>query len=149
MRTFVYAANFEPGERRGVIVTSFPDVPEAITEGSGIEDARHMAADALGTALLAYVRAGRPLPRARRAGKNAEMIAVEPEVAAKLAVLIAFADARMSQREFARRLGKDEREVRRLLDPMHPTKIGALDAALKVLGRRLVVGVETLPNEAA
>jgi antitoxin HicB len=149
MKTFVYAANFEPGERRGVIVTSFPDVPEAITEGHGIKDARHMAADALGTALLAYVRAGRPLPRASRAGKNAEMIAVEPEVAAKLAVLIAFADAGMSQREFARRLGKDEREVRRLLDPMHPTKIGALDAALKVLGRRLVVGVETLPNEAA
>jgi antitoxin HicB len=149
MKTFAYAASFEPGKRRGVVVASFPDVPEAITEGDGIEDARRMAADALGTALLAYVRAGRPLPRARRAGKNAETIAVEPEVAAKLAVLMAFADAGMSQREFARRLGKDEREIRRLLDPMHPTKIGALDAALKVLGRRLVVGVETLPGEAA
>src|SRR3990167_7976590 len=149
MKTFAYAASFEPGKRRGVVVASFPDVPEAITEGDGIEDARRMAADALGTALLAYVRAGRPLPRARRAGKNTETIAVEPEVAAKLAMLMAFADAGMSQREFARRLGKDEREIRRLLDPMHPTKIGALDAALKVLGRRLVVGVETLPGEAA
>jgi len=149
MKTFAYAASFEPGKRRGVVVASFPDVPEAITEGDGIEDARRMAADALGTALLAYVRAGRPLPRARRAGKNTETIAVEPEVAAKLAMLMAFADAGMSQREFARRLGKDEREIRRLLDPMHPTKIGALDAALKVLGRRLVVGVETLPGKAA
>jgi len=149
MKTFAYAANFEPGERRSVVVASFPDVPEAITEGDGIEDARRMAADALGTALLAYVRADRPLPRASRASKNAETIAVEPEVAAKLALLIAFADAGMSQREFARRLGKDEREIRRIFDPMHPTKIGALDAALKVLGRRLVVGVETLPGEAA
>ena len=149
MKTFAYAANFEPGERRGVVVASFPDVPEAITEGRGIEDARRMAADALGTALLAYVRADRPLPRAGRAGKNAQVVAVEPEVAAKLAVLIAFADAGISQRECARRLGKDESAARRILDPMHPTKIGALDAALKVLGRRLVVGVETLPGEAA
>jgi hypothetical protein len=31
---------------------------------------------------------------------------------------------------------------------MHPTKIGALDTALRTLGRRLVVGVETVPEEA-
>jgi hypothetical protein len=27
MRTFVYRPRFEPGEKRGVIVVSFPDVP--------------------------------------------------------------------------------------------------------------------------
>lgn len=75
-------------------------------------------------------------------------VAVEPDVAAKLAVLLAFAEAGISQREFGRRLGMDEREVRRILDPMHPTKIGALDAALRTLGRRLVVGVETVPEQA-
>ena len=35
MRTFVYRTCFEPGEKRRVIVVSFPDVPEAITEGRG------------------------------------------------------------------------------------------------------------------
>ena len=35
MRTFVYRARFERGEKRGVTVVSFPDVPEAITEGRG------------------------------------------------------------------------------------------------------------------
>jgi antitoxin HicB len=149
MKTFAYPAVFEPGDSDGVFVVSFPDVPEAITEGDGMDDARRMAADSLGIALLVYIRAGRPLPRARRAGKGLEIVAVEPEVAAKLAVLIAFADAGLSQSELARRLGKDEREVRRILDPMHPTKIGALDQALHALGRRLVVGVEALPAKAA
>jgi antitoxin HicB len=33
MQTFTYAAEFEPGDKRGVFVVSFPDVPEAITQG--------------------------------------------------------------------------------------------------------------------
>jgi antitoxin HicB len=148
MQTFTYPARFEPGDNAGVVVASFPDVPEAITEGEGYADARRMAADALGTALLAYVRSGRALPRPGRVARGLEPIAVEPDVAAKLAVLIAFVEADISQRELGRRLGKDEREVRRILDPMHPTKIGALDAALRALGRRLVIGVEKVREEA-
>jgi antitoxin HicB len=29
MHTFAYAAEFEPGDKRGAFVVSFPDVPEA------------------------------------------------------------------------------------------------------------------------
>jgi antitoxin HicB len=147
MTIYAHRAVFEPGDRRGVVVASFPDVPEAITEGDGKAEARIMAADALGVALLAYVRAGRALPAASK-GKG-EFVAVAPDVAAKLAVLTAFAAAGLTKREFARRLGKDEKEVRRILDPMHPTKLAPLSAALAVLGRRLVVGVETLSDAAA
>jgi antitoxin HicB len=42
----------------------------------------------------------------------------------------------------ARRLGNDEKEVRRILDPRHPTKLPALTEALHVLGKRLVIAVE-------
>jgi hypothetical protein len=31
MQIFTFAAEFEPGDKRGVFVVSFPDVPEAIT----------------------------------------------------------------------------------------------------------------------
>ena len=48
MRTFTYAAEFGPGDRRGVIVVSFPDVPEAITQGDDLADARIQAEEALG-----------------------------------------------------------------------------------------------------
>jgi antitoxin HicB len=59
----------------------------------------------------------------------------------KLAVLEAFGAAGISKSELARRLGKDEKEVRRMLDPRHPTKLPALTAVLRALGKRLVVGV--------
>jgi antitoxin HicB len=39
-------------------------------------------------------------------------------------------------------LGSDEKEIRRMLDPRHPTKLPRIDAALAVLGRRLILGVE-------
>ena len=141
MRTFVFHAVFEPGDSGGIVV-SFPDVPEAITQGENKADARAMAEEALGLALLSYPARGLPLPKAKTRGGDTVPVAVVPDVAAKLAVLEAFTEAGISKAELARRLGKDEKEVRRVLDPRHPTKLPALTEALRTLGKRLVVAVE-------
>jgi antitoxin HicB len=141
MKAYAYRATFEPGDRRGNIVVSFPDVPEAITQGRGQADARTMAEEALGLVLLSYLARGKALPKPRAKGRSLVDVAVAPDVAAKLAVLESFAEANISKSELARRLGKDEKEVRRILDPKHPTKLPALTAALRALGKRLVVGV--------
>jgi antitoxin HicB len=142
MQTFTYAAEFEPGEKRGVIVVSFPDVPEAITQGDDLADARVQAEEALGLALLTYPERGLPLPKSRAKGRGLTMVAVAPDVAAKLAVLEAFAAAGIAKSELGRRMGKDEKEIRRILDPKHTTKLPAMVDALRALGKRLVIGVE-------
>lgn len=142
MSTFSYAAVFESGDRRGVIVASFPDVPEAITQGDSPADAYAQAEEALGLALLTYPMRGLPLPKARARGKGLTMVAVAPDVAAKLAVLEAFAAAGITKSELGRRMGRDEKEVRRILDPKHPTKLPAMVDALRALGKRLVVSIE-------
>jgi antitoxin HicB len=141
MKAYAYRALFEPGDRRGNIVVTFPDVPEVVTQGRGKADARIMAEKALGLVLLTYLEHGMPLPKPRARGRNLVEIMIAPEVAAKLAVLEAFKAARISKSELARRIGKDEKEVRRILDPKHATKLPALTAALRALGKRLVVGV--------
>jgi antitoxin HicB len=141
MKAYAYRALFEPGDRRGNIVISFPDVPEAVTQGRDQAEARAMAEEALGLVLLAYLERGKPLPKPRAKGRNLVDVAVAPDVAAKLAVLESFASAGISKSELARRIGKDEKEVRRILDPKHPTKLPALTAALRALGKRLVVGI--------
>jgi antitoxin HicB len=140
VRSYVYRAGFEPGAKRGLVV-GFPDVPEAITQGRDEADARAMAEEALGLALLTYLARGLPLPKARAKSRDLIEIAVAPDVAAKLAVLEAFAAANITKIELARRLDKDEKEIRRILDPKHATKLPALTAALRALGKRLVVGV--------
>lgn len=141
MRCYAFRAQFERGARRGNVVVTVPDVPKVVTQGRSETDARAMAEEALGLVLLTYLRRGMPLPKPRARGRDLIEIAVAPDVAAKLAVLESFVAAGISKSELARRIGKDEKEVRRILDPKHATKLPALTAALRALGKRLVVGV--------
>ena len=142
MRTYAYRAVLELSENPDVLVVSFPDVPEAITQGKGRADALAEAADALGLVLLEYLRRGRPLPQAK--SRKGVPVSVDAQDAAKLAVLEAFAASGITKTELARRLGIRESEARRILDPMHPTKLPRLSEALAALGRRLVIGVEEI-----
>jgi len=138
VKTYAYAATFESSEKEGGFIVTFTDVPEAITEGDDVADARAMAADALGVALLAYLEMNRPLPEPTTGGT---MIAPEPEIAMKIAVIETFREAGISRSELARRMGKDEKEARRLLDPDVSTKLPLLVSALATMGKRLVIGV--------
>lgn len=138
-----YLAKFEP-DGDGVLVT-FPDVPEAITGGSDESEARRNATDALEVALLTYVADKRELPEASvrpNAGGSYRVIPVSAVTTAKLAFISAFRASGMTRVALAKTLGKAEGEVRRMLDPYHATKLGALEAGLRALGKRLVVTIE-------
>jgi antitoxin HicB len=56
-----YPVNIEPVDE-GVFFVSFPDVPEALTQGGTYEEALAMAVDALATALEFYTDDNRPVP---------------------------------------------------------------------------------------
>ena len=60
-------------------------------------------------------------------------------MAAKAALVLAFRDSGLSRVAFARRLGVDDKVVRRMLDPRHATAANRLHQALRLLGRELVV----------
>jgi len=138
---YIYAANFAP-DADGFYLVTFPDVPEALTQGEGMADARASASDALGMALRGYLAHGRPLPApATPAGAGLEGVPVDAATALKLAVVEAFGASGISKSELARRLGRTENEARRILDPDHPSKLPALQAALAVLGKQVVVSI--------
>lgn len=137
---YAYPYQLAPQPESGFTVT-FPDVPEAITQGETEADAAAMAEDALVTALSFYTDRGEPLPRPSPAAGRA-VAYVPPLVAAKLALHDAMLAAGMSNVALARRLGIDEKAVRRLRDPLHQSGINQVDAALRVLGKRLGVVVD-------
>ena len=142
MRTFVYPARFEPGDKPGVLVITFRDVPEAITQGEGQKDALWQAADCLEEAIAGRIAGGRAIPKASRAARGERLIPVPAPMAAKAALYLAMAEAGMTNVQLARKLGCDEKEVRRMLDPRHPTKLPRIKEALDVFGKSLVVSVE-------
>ena len=136
---YAYPYRMEPQPEGGFTVI-FPDVPEAVTEGDTIGEARERAEDALVSALSFYTEDGKPLPSPSPARGRAVAM-VPPLVAAKLALHDALLSAGISNVELGRQLDLDEKSVRRLRDPLHRSHIGQIETALRFLGKRLEVRV--------
>lgn len=77
-----YPAKIKP-DGNGFIVT-FRDIPEAITSGASIDEARTMAADALRTAMDFYFEDRRAVPAPSPAEADEELIALAASVTAKV-----------------------------------------------------------------
>lgn len=136
---FSYPVNLEPAEEGGFVVT-FPDVPEAITEGDDEAEALMRAADALETALDFYIEDKRPLP-APSPAKRRPTVSPDALSCAKLAVYQAMVEQQVGKAELARRLAWHLPQVDRILDLHHASRLDQVETALAALGRRLVVEV--------
>jgi len=137
---YAYPYDLTPQPEGGFTVT-FPDVPEAVTQGEDEDEAAAMAEDALVTALSFYTDNAERLPRPS-AARGRPVAYVPPLVAAKLALHDAMLAAGVSNVALARRLGTDEKTVRRLRDPLHQSRINQVDAALRALGKRMGIVIE-------
>jgi antitoxin HicB len=129
-------------ERGGAILASFPDVPEALTEGESVNAALTEAQDALLAALGGYINERRTIPRPSKARRSQRLVFLPPLPAAKLALYQAMREAGLTNVAFGRRLKVSEAAVRRLIDLDHRSHIGQIEEALAALGKRLVVEVE-------
>ena len=136
-----YAYPVDLVEAADGVTATFPDVPEAITCGDSGAEALARAQAALVSALSFYVDDDRALPRPS-AAQGRPMIAVTILEAAKLALHDAMVAGKVSNVDLARRLGLDEKAVRRLRDPLHRSHVGQVEVALHELGRRVELLVE-------
>lgn len=143
MDRFVYPATLTPDTKDGGFVVTFADVPEAITQGENVEDALREAADCLEEALANRMVMGLPLPPPSPVKKRQHAVPLPAQTAAKAALYIALQEAKITKAELAKRLQCDEKEVRRLLDPRHPSKLPRIESALAAVGQRLIVGVQS------
>lgn len=123
----------------GFFLMTFPDVPEAGSDGATRAEAE--ALDSLLAALGGYIEERRDLPPPSRR-RGAGRAVLPPLVAAKLALYQAMREEGVTQVALAKRIGRDHKEVRRLLDLDHRSHIGLVEDALEQLGRQLVVSVE-------
>jgi len=135
-----YPGRFEPAEEGGFVVT-FRDVPEAITQGDSIDEARAMAADALLTAMDFYFEGKRPVPAPSKAKKGEELVSLPANVSAKVLLLNEMVGQKVTPSELARRLGTSPQVVNRIVDIKHATKIDTLAEAVQALGKRLEIAV--------
>jgi antitoxin HicB len=131
-----YPANFEPAEEGGFVIT-FPDIPEAITQGEDEKDARRRASDALESALDFYFEAPRPIPAPSKPKRGQRLIELSASLSAKVLLLNEMVSQKIRPADLARRLKVTPQEVTRLIDVHHTTKIDGIAVALKALGKTL------------
>jgi antitoxin HicB len=142
MRSLAYPATLMPDRKAGGFTVTFPDLPEAITQGEDRLDALEQAADCIEEAIAGRIRRGDEIPAPSKRKASQTVVPVPPLMAAKAALYLAMREAKMSNVKLAKQLGCDEKDVRRMLDPRHNSRITALQAALAVLGKKIVVAVE-------
>ena len=141
MQQFSYPATLKRDRRGGYLVT-FRDVPEAITQGENLAEALEQAADALDEAVAGRMRLGDEIPLPSQSKKSSHLVPLPAATALKAALYLTIRETKLSKVALSRRLGYDEKEVRRLLSPDHPSKLQRLEDVLQSLGKRIVVSVE-------
>lgn len=120
-------------------LVTFPDIPEAITQGNDVEDSLRHAADVLESALDFYLESGRPLPIPSKPKRGQRVVELPASVAAKMLLLNEMVVQKIRPVELARRLEVTPQEVTRLIDPRHTSKIDGIAAALKALGKTMEI----------
>lgn len=140
MERFEYAVFLESSDEGGFVVTC-RDLPELITQGESIADALNEARDALDEVIAAYMQGKREFPKPSNPREGEYLVGPPAETAAKAALYKTMREVKITNVELSRLLNIDEKEVRRMLDPHYGSKLPRLEEAIKVLGKKLVVGL--------
>ncbi|MGA2251201.1 type II toxin-antitoxin system HicB family antitoxin [Terracidiphilus sp.] len=132
-----YPANLRK-DGKSILVT-FPDIPEAITCGKDRAEALEMAKEVLELAMDFYFEDQRPVPMPSKPKRGQVLVELPVSVAAKVLLLNEMLSQKVRPIELARRIGTTKQEVNRLTDLKHATKIDRIDAALRALGKKLIL----------
>jgi antitoxin HicB len=134
-----YPAILTPDLEEGGFVVTFPDLPEAITQGDTLKQAQQAASDCLEEAIAGRMRLNQLLAQPSNLKKGQYLIDLPTQTAIKAMLYQALQTANITKVELARKIHCDEKEVRRLLDPRHTSKLARLELALQALGYKLVI----------
>ena len=124
--------------RNGAVVATFLDIPDLSARAGNRRHAIDAARTALLTALHGYVKEHRDLPRPSP-GRLRDLVDLPLLIAAKAALYQTMRDQNISNVALAQRLNTVEGTVRRLVDLGHRSHIDQVEAALQLLGKRLIV----------
>lgn len=141
MEPFEYAVRLAPAAE-GVFVVTCRDLPQLVTQGDDLDHALSEATDAMDEVFAAYMRAGLAFPAPTKSRRGERLVSPPAGTMAKAALYVAMREARITKVQLATRLGVDEKEVRRMLDPHYGSNLPRIAQAVATLGHRLVIGLE-------
>jgi len=136
-----YPVVLEP-DNNATILVSFPDFPEAHTFGDDKNEALARASDLLGDVLADYIESRRDVPAPSRLRKRDRFVTLPVLTEAKIRLYGEMRASGIRKVELARRLGCHMRQVDRLLDLSHASRLDQMEAAFAALNKRIVIDVQ-------
>jgi antitoxin HicB len=136
-----FPVTLTPDAEDGGFVVTFPDIPEAITQGETEEEALAMAQEALQAALEFYFEDKRAVPTPSKPKRGQYVVELPASLSAKVLLLNEMERQSIRPAELARRLKTTPQEVNRLTNLRHTTRIDGIESALRALGRHLEISL--------
>lgn len=132
-----YPIKFNQEKKGAPISVSFPDFPEAFSQGADERDALKEAAACLETIVMMYINDKSPLPWPSREGDA--FVSMPVLKSAKLKLMLVMQKQNIRKVDLCRRLEVSPAQIDRLLDLNHSTKIEFVEKALHCLGSELIL----------
>ena len=145
MTAYAYPARMTRANEGGWLI-QFRDFPEGHSQAEDGEDVIDIAEGLLQACIEARLLDSMEVgdPSAVRPGEV--LVSVPLETATKAALLSAVASSGKSRVALAKAVSMDEKEIRRMLDPRHSSKLPRLERVLKALGKGLTISVIDAPK---
>lgn len=124
---------------------TFPDVPEAITQGEDENDALVWALEALETTLDIYMDKRKSIPYPSQS-QGAQLVILPVVAAGKVILHNTLIEAGKKKADLARMLNLAPTLVDRMLSLRHKSRIEQIETALAVFGKKIVVGILPLQH---
>ena len=144
---FSFPVTLTTDEVDGGFTVTFRDLPEAITQAENIEDALDEAADCLEEAIANRVIRRLPIPFPSKPANREYMVTTPLQTSFKASIWLAMQEKNFDRTQLANALNIEEKEVKRILNPSHNTKLGTLERSLFALGKRPILEVGDLMYE--
>ncbi|OPH36725.1 type II toxin-antitoxin system HicB family antitoxin [Moraxella lacunata] len=135
-----YPATLTP-DNNDTFLVEFRDIPEAVGVGETVDEAYQSALDGLETAFSIYMDERHPIPAPSELQDGEHAIYLPVSVQTKLALYHEMLSQGITKAELARRLSVNQKQVDRLWDLSHSSKLEMLEKAFSVIGKRLQLAI--------
>ena len=140
MNSYVYPARIVPAEEGGWLIR-FRDFSEGHSQAEADQDVIDIAEGCLQACIEGRLEDAMTIPEPSEAKAGEVLVTVPIETATKAALFQTVAASGTSRVALAKAVDLDEKEIRRMLDPRHSSKLPRIEQVLKALGKQLRISL--------
>lgn len=140
MNSYVYPARIVPAEEGGWLIR-FRDFSEGHSQAEADQDVIDIAEGCLQACIEGRLEDAMAIPEPSEPKAGEVLVTVPIETATKAALFQTVAASGTSRVALAKAVNLDEKEIRRMLDPRHSSKLPRIEQVLKALGKQLRISL--------